>query len=143
MKKTIRKVASVLVALLLLLATTSCAAKQDKEITCEDVIRAYEEAGYEVFHKETPTSDDAWNCYLTVQKAGDESEHPKTVNFHFFDTAEEAEAYAEERRYNVLIWFFSVIYGDPMWITTKAYRNIEIEYEKREDYKPFLELVIE
>ena len=133
----------VLTLILLLTCFSSCASKQDKEITCEDVIRVYEEAGYEVFHKETADSDDAWNCYLVIQKAGDESERPKTVNFHFFDTAEEAEDFAAERRYNVLIWLFSVIYGDPMWITVKTYRNVEIEYEKRAYYKPFLELVRE
>ena len=54
--------------------------KTDKEITCADVLAAYEQAGYEVFHKET-ASEEGGYCYV---KATD-SETEEYIFFHFFE----------------------------------------------------------
>ena len=52
-----------------------------------------------------------------------------------------AEKYKEEREYSILHWALSGIYGDSSWLTTKAYRNIEIEYDNSDLYEPFKKLV--
>ena len=109
----------------------------EKTITCDDVIAAYEDAGYEIFHKEATEQDEGEVCYV---KATD-IETDEYIFFYFFETHEEAVAYGETRQYNVLIWLFSVIYGDPSWQTTKVYNNIEIEYDKAYLYEPFQELI--
>ncbi len=111
--------------------------KTDKVITCEDVIAVYKEAGYEVFHKDTDGY--GWECYVCI----DDSQSNDYIYFHFFESHEAAVEYSEERQYNVLIWLFSVIYGDPSWLTTKVYNQIEYEYDNAKLEKPFLELIEE
>lgn len=123
-----------------LVCFTGCGKNQsvqaDKTITCGEVIAAYENAGYEVFHHETTEGLD----YVCSVKATDLNSG-KYIYFHFFETPEQATAYADEREYNVLLWFFSVLYGEPSWLTTRAYNNIEIEYDQGALYEPFGALI--
>lgn len=128
---------SVLLLLALVLPLFSgCKEKEQREISCEEVIAAYEEAGYTVYHREEPEKEFGYTCLVSIsQEDGD------AIYFHFYETNEEAEAYAEERQWNVLVWLFTWIYGDPSWLTTETYRNIEIEYDDKELYKPFKELI--
>ena len=108
-----------------------------KEITCEDVIKVYEEAGYEVFHKETNPDDYKYECY--VQCSASDSEN--YIIFHFFETNEKAESYAAERKWNVILFLYSCAMFEPTWLTTKTYNNIEIEYHENYLYKPFKTLL--
>lgn len=126
--------------MLLLITFTSCSNDNivsEKEITCEDIIKVYEEAGYEIFHKETTGQEYSWNCYVkcTVPDSDD------YIFFYIFETNEEAEEYAEKRNGNVLLYFFSGLYGDASWLKTKSYNNIEIEYDENYLYKPFKSLM--
>jgi hypothetical protein len=107
-----------------------------KEITCDDVIKVYEEAGYKVFHKET-TNDLKYECY--VQCTASDSED--YIIFHFFETYDEAESYTDERDWNVILFIFSCAMFEPTWLTTKTYNNIEIEYHENYLYKPFKSLI--
>ena len=109
----------------------------DKEITCEDIIKVYEEAGYEIFHKETTDENYNWNCYLKCT-APDSDDY---IFFYIFDTNEEAVNYADEREWNILLYFFSELFGDSSWLKTKSYNNIAIEYDQNELYVPFESLI--
>lgn len=119
----------------LLLSCFGCS-KQTKEITCADVIAAYEKAGYEVFHKDESYEENGV-CYVRA----DDPKSDDYIYFEFFEDAESAEAYAESRQWNVVLWLFSVIYSDPTWLTTKTYGNIEYEYDNDELIRPFNELI--
>ncbi len=118
----------------ILLFVAGCSGEQ-REVTCEDVVAAYKEAGYEVFHKHSPKFG---NMVCYVKASNDNGEE---IFFEFYETSEEAEKIANERQYNVLIWLFSVIYGEPTWVHTTTYRNIEIEYTDKELYEPFANLI--
>ena len=109
----------------------------EKEITCEDIIKVYEEAGYEIFHKETTTQDYNWNCYVKCTDPNSDD----YIFFYIFETNEEATSYAEERKGNILIYFFSWIFGDASWLTTKSYNDIEIEFDQNKLYEPFKSLM--
>jgi hypothetical protein len=109
----------------------------EKEITCEDIIKAYEEAGYEIFHKETADQNYNWNCYVKCT-APDSDEY---IFFYVFETNEDAVSYAEERDWNILLYLFSELFGDSLWLKTKSYNNIAIEYDQKELYKPFESLL--
>ncbi len=128
-----KKLASIILTILLLSSLASCSA-ESKSITCDEIIAAYEKAGYEVFHNEDGDFD--YDCYIKVESADGEDD----IFFHHFATAEEAEKRGDEREYNILIWLFSVIYGDPMWVHTEVYGNYEIEYTDKTLYQPFKEL---
>ncbi len=111
------------------------------EITCEDVIAAYEEAGYGIFHNETDKGEDAeYNCYVRVN-APDSDDY---AYFHFFDSHEEALAYFEEAPYATIgVGLFSLIWGQPTLLRNKTYNQIAIEYDNAELYKPFQKLLRE
>ena len=109
----------------------------DKEITCEDIIKVYEEAGYDIFHKETTDQDYDWECYVKCT-APDSDDY---IFFYIFDTNEEAVNYANEREWNILLYFFSELFGDSSWLKTKSYNNIAIEYDQSELYVPFASLI--
>ncbi len=109
----------------------------EKVITYEDIIKVYEEAGYEIFYKETTDQDYDWNCYVKCT-APDSDEY---IFFYIFDTNEEAVNYADEREWNILLYFFSELFGDSSWLKTKSYNNIAIEYDQKELYKPFESLL--
>ena len=131
-----RRFLVIFMAFALLLTFCGCS-KSEKVISCGDVIAAYEEAGYEVWHSEWENQDFTYSVQANDPKTGE------YISFHFFETSEEAEVYAETRQYHVLIWIFSVIYGDPSWLTTKTYQNIEIEYDHSYLYEPFQKLIRE
>ncbi len=121
--------------LVCILSMGGCA-KEPKAVTCEEVVAAYEAAGYTPFHKH-PAEGYDYDCYITVE----DEERDEQIFFHFFSTVEAAESYAETRQYNVLLWLFSAIYGKPSWLNTEAYQNIEIEYIGSAIYKSFDKLI--
>ncbi len=113
---------------------SGCSGEQ-REVSCGDVVAAYEASGCAVFHNHPA---DLLNivCYIEV-----ESDAGKRISFEFFETEKEAGEYASERQYNAVIWLFSVIYGEPTWVHTTTYRNIEIEYTDKSLYEIFDKLI--
>ena len=58
-----KKIIINVIMIICILVLTSCDNDNitgEKEITCEDIIQVYEEAGYEIFHKETTEQDYDW-----------------------------------------------------------------------------------
>ncbi len=133
-----RKLMAVTLILLLFCGTfAGCSQKSGRAVSCDEVIKAYEDAGYEVLHNSAEDGDYDWQCYVRATDA----ETGDYIFLYFFETPEQAESYGDTRQYHVLLWVFSVIYGDPSWLTTKVYQNIEIEYDRAELYKPFQKLI--
>ena len=126
-----------LATLMTLISLTSCG--NNKEITCQDVINVYEEAGYGVFHSElTDQENGGYNCYVACTAPNLDD----TIYFHFFKTKEEAEEYSSEGEWNILLYLYSIIAADePIWVTTKTYNNIAIDYTDYYTYKPFKKLI--
>lgn len=132
-----KRIFSVLLMVAMVLSLFSgCAGRQDKEVTCQDVIAAYEEAGYSVWHKDYPEKEYGYTCCIEIE--GEDGSH---ISFHFFDTEKEAQDYAKERKWNVVLWLYTAAMFQPTWLTTKTYGNIEIEYDDGALYKPFQSLL--
>ncbi len=128
----IKRMLCIFLCIVFALPLFGCKGEQ-REITCEEVVTAYKEAGYSVSHFHDQEGYD-FTCDVSI-----ENDDGETIYFYFYETAEEAEA--NHREYHVLIWLFSVIYGDPTWVYTETYRNIEIEYTDKALYEPFAELI--
>lgn len=127
-------VAMILMATMVLSMFAGCQ-KGERPVSCDEVIAAYEAAGYDVYHRDYPEREYGYVCMVRI-----EEEDRDSIEFHFYETEEEAEAEAEERQWNGVLWLFSAIYGDPTWLETECYRNIEIEYDDDDLYEPFKEL---
>lgn len=131
-----RMLCMLLFAAMVLSLFAGCTSKQDKEVTCQEVIAAYQEAGYTVYHRDYPEKEYGYLCCIEI-----ESEDGDHISFNFFDTDKEAEAYAEERQWNWALWLYTAAMFQPTWLTTETYGSIEIEYDDDDLYKPFKELV--
>ena len=129
-------VAMILLAAMVLSLFAGCRKEDPRPVSCGEVIAAYVAAGYEVWHRDYPEKEYGYVCMVRI-----EEEDGDSIEFHFHETNEEAQAEAEERQWNGLLWMFSAIYGDPTWLKTECYRNIEIEYDDDDLYEPFKELV--
>ncbi len=101
-----RKVILMLLMFLSVISLASCDSQyitSDKEITYADIIKVYEETSYEIFHEETINQDYDWNCFVKCT-APDSDDY---IFFYVFETNEEAESYAKEREWNLLLYFMS------------------------------------
>lgn len=104
-------------------------------ISCADVIASYEEAGCSVWHKEYPDGDRDYLCEVSA-----ENEDGDTIYFTFYDSAVQAEEHAKQSRWDLLLWAYSLVSGDPTWVHTETYDTIAIQYENADMYAPFEEL---
>jgi len=127
--------ATCLCALLLLFCLTGCAPEQSRQISCDDVITAYESAGYEVFHT-APEGED----YVCCIKAEDPASG-QYILFHFFESAQAAEDHADAHRWNGILWLYALVNGEPFWLTTRSYGSIEYEYADSDLARPFQALI--
>ena len=131
-----RVICVVLLAAMVLAAFSGCAAEPNRAVSCGEVVAAYEEAGYAVWHRDYPEKEYGYACCIEIE--GEDGNH---ISFYFFETEEEAESYADQRQWNWAVWLVSLAMFQPTWLTTKTYQNIEIEYDSDQLYKPFAELL--
>ncbi len=128
-----KRLLPLLLAALLVLSMAGCQ-KTPKTLSCQQVIDAYEAAGYTVSHREYPEQEYGYACHVVIEDGEDR------ISFEFYDSVQEAEAAAQERQWNVLLYGFSIIFGEPTWLRTETYGSIEIEYTEPALYRIFQQL---
>ena len=126
--------------LLLLLMITAvllsgCTAART-DISPEEIIAAYEDAGYTVsFGTYEEVLDHGVTGYIRA-----DSTDGDYIYFSIFDTEGDAQAY-EDANHPGILWFFSVLYGDPSWRYCEAYGKIAVEYTEPKLFEIFEELL--
>ena len=129
-----------LLMILSALCLTACDATEPKELSCEEIISAYENAGYVVSHGAHRTEEEgAHRCYIRA----DLSEEPDSDYIYFITcfSEEQAKEIAATDQYNILVWLFAAANGEGRWLQTGTYGNIEYSYYNSELIKPFRELI--
>ena len=138
---TMKKIISIILLLSFAVSLTACGnTAEPKEITCEDIIKAYEDAGYRVIHgAHQDESESSQLCYIRV----DLTEEPDSDYIYFttYFTEEQAEEARKRDEYNLIIWFYASINGESRWLKTGTYGKIEYSYYNPNLIKPFNELV--
>lgn len=135
-----KKILLILSCALVVLSFTACSKSEPKEISCEDIIKAYEDAGYYVTHGEHRNASDSSNlCYIKANISEDEDSD--YIYFTTFFSDEDAEQFAKQEKYNLVIWCYSAIMGESRWLKTDTYGKIEYSYFNSELIKPFNELI--
>ena len=132
--------ACILILVLVLTCLTACSETETKEISCEDIIRAYEDAGYYVTHGEHKTqAESSQLCYIKANL----TEDPDSDYIFFITcfTEEQAEEAAETDKYNLVVWLYASVSGESRWLKTGTYGKIEYSYYNSELIKPFNEIV--
>ncbi len=115
----------------------SCKEKHYKEATCQEVIAAYEQANYDVWHKDMEEEDE----YVCVVKASRKKNADEYVYFTFFETEEEAEAYVAEHDHTLLTYLFTLIFGGEGYARMDNYGKVVVEYDDKALLKPFKILI--
>lgn len=138
------KIKKIFLALLIFVMAFSLFSCRDggevKEITCQDILKAYEDAGYYVIHSQHCGEEDYYcRCYLVVQ-FNEEDEPSDHVYFTMYWTEEEAKDAAKTDDYNIAKWIFALIFGESRWLKAGTYGTIAYSYYNAEMIKPFEKL---
>ena len=132
----------ILIPLLLSLcfSAVACSKSETKEISCEDIISAYEDAGYYVTHGEhKDESESSQLCYIKASLTEDpDSDY---IYFIICFTEEQAKEAAKTDKYNLAVWLYATVSGESRWLKTGTYGKIEYSYYNSKLIKPFNELM--
>ena len=123
-----KKIISILLLLSLCFSFTACGKSEVKEISCEEIIAAYEEAGYYVLyhgHEDDESYHDlGYYCAFEVRDPDNENNY---MYVHRYFSEEDAKAACKERQFNPVLWLFFGIFGEWRWLHVRCYGNIEYE----------------
>ena len=135
-----KKILSIILLLSFVLSLTACGNNAEpKEISCKDIIKAYEDAGYFVTHGEH--KDEAESSQLCYIKASlTEDSDSDYIYFITCFTEEQAEEVAKTDKYNLAVWLYATVSGESRWLKTGTYGKIEYSYYNSKLIKPFNEL---
>ena len=140
-RMTMKKIISIILLLSFALSLTACGnSTEPKEISCEDIIKAYEDAGYYVTHgAHKDESESSQLCYIKANLTDD----PDSDYIYFITcfTEEQAEEAAETDKYNLAVWLYAAVSGESRWLKTGTYGKIEYSYYNSGLIKPFNELI--
>ena len=135
-----KKIISIILLLSFCFSFTACGNSTEvKEISCEDIIKAYEDAGCFVsYHSHSEDLEEHY-CYIIIYENEDSTSDLMEITFH--NTAEGAKEAAENRRYNIAIWMFSAMYGEFRWLRTGCYGDMTYSTFNYKMLKPLRELI--
>ena len=139
-----KNVISFLLAITVLLSCTSCMTGKNKEITCEEIIAAYEDAGYYALYHGHENDENyhelGMYCCFEIRDPSNEDNY-MYVNRYF--TEEDAKTAADERQFNPILWLFFGIFGEWRWLHVGYYGNIEYETFDHKMLFPMYSLILQ
>ncbi len=138
-----KKLISVLLLLSFAFSLTACVNNNEpKEISCEEIIAAYKDAGYTVLYhdheNDTVYNDLGQYCAFEIRDPDNEDNY---MYVHRYFNEEDAKAASNERQFNPILWLFFGIFGEWRWLHVGCYGNIEYETFDRKMLKPLKELM--
>ena len=135
-----KKIISIILLISFALSLAACKKSETKELSCEEIIAAYEEAGYYVIHgTHNNETDSSQICYIKASISEDsDSDY---IYFITCFTEEQAEETAKTDKYNLAVWLYATVSGESRWLKTGTYGKIEYSYYNSKLIKPFNELI--
>ena len=125
--------------LILTLTLTACYVPEERHVTCDEIIAAYEDVAYvDIYHQDHDSNRFEF-CSITVETTRN-GKH-EYLQFYIFDTFEEADKYAEERKYNIAVWIIAIMYGESRWLQVGSFGNVAYEYYDTELFAHFNMLI--
>ena len=123
-----KKLIAIFLLLIILFGLTSCTSLKTKEISCDDIINAYEDAGYTVLYhgheNDTMYNDLGQYCAFEIRDPNNEDNY---MYVHRYFSEEDARSACKERQFNPILWLFFGIFGEWRWLHVKCYGDIEYE----------------
>lgn len=140
---TMKKIISIILLLSLALSLAACSnSTESKEISCEEIIAAYEGAGYTVLYH-GHENDEVYNdlgqyCAFEIRDPDNEDNY---MYVHRYFNEEDAKAASKEEKYNLILWLFFGIFGERRWLHTGCYGDLTYSTFDRKMIKPLKELI--
>lgn len=139
-----KKIISILLLLAICLSFTACSSSAPKELSCEEIIKAYKDAGYSVLyhgHEQDEVYNDLGQyCAFEIRDPNNEDNY---MYVHRYFSEEDAKAAYKEQQFNPILWLFFGIFGEWRWLHVRCYGNIVYETF---DYKmlfPMYKLILQ
>lgn len=110
---------------ILLFSLFSCTEVEPRDISCEEIIAAYEDAGYTLRshgHMDPTYTADNIECSLSFGAGMDREYSVVFINKYF--TEEDAKAADEKNSYNIVLWIIFSVYGETRWLYSECYGDI-------------------
>lgn len=120
---------------------SACTKPEFKELTCEEIIKAYEGEGYIIeyhLHKEDMTDSDVV-CSICIKDSKNSEDNVLYIDR--YKDEETTTSYAKDMKYNVVMWFVSSIYGESRWLKSEQYGVIHYHTYDGKMTKPLEELM--
>ena len=137
-----KKIIAILALISLCFSFTACGSQTPKEISCEDIIEAYKEAGYCVLYHGHEADENYHDlgmyCCFEIRDPNNEDNY-MYVSRYFSE--EDAKASSEDRKFNLILWLFFGIFGEWRWLHTGCYGDMTYETFDRKMLKPLKELM--
>lgn len=137
-----KRLISLLLIFALALSLIACAPSEPKEISCEEIIEAYEAAGYSVLYhgheNDVIYNDLGQYCSFEIRDPDNEDNY---MYVHRYFKEEDAKAAIEENSFNPVLWLFFGIFGEWRWLHQGYYGDITYESFDYEMLKPMKELI--
>ena len=137
-----KKLITVLLLISLCFSFSSCIKTEPREISCEEIIAAYKDAGYSVLYHghENDTAYNDLGIYCSFEVRDPESEDNYLYIDRYF-TAEQAKDASKEQRSNPILWLFFGVFGEWRWLHTGCYGDIAYSTFEYKMLKPLRELM--
>ena len=137
-----KKIISIMLLISFALSFSACDKSESKEISCEEIIAAYEDAGYSVLYHGHENDENyhelGMYCCFEIRDPDNEDNY-MYVNRYF--TEEDAKTAADERQFNPILWLFFGIFGEWRWLHVGCYGDIEYETFNKKMIKPLENLM--
>ncbi len=138
-----KKILSIFLFILLVLSLVACGNSEPKEISCEEIIAAYEEAGYSVLYhgheNDTVYNDLGIYCSFEIRENPDNADNYVYIDRYF--TEEQAKAANQEQQFHPILWLFFGVFGEWRWLHTGCYGDIVYSTFEYKMLKPLQELM--
>ena len=128
-----KKSVALCILLCLALSFAGCDSQKTREVSCEEIIAAYKDAGYAIEyhnHDDPIYYELKESCHMEIYDPEDPERDYIYITRYF--TSEDAEAMEKERRFNVVLWLFFGVFGEWRWLQNGSYGEI---YYETFDYK--------
>ncbi len=129
----IKRTVAIILLLAMALSVSACSVRDGREVSCEEIIAAYREAGYVLcYHNHDDPVYYELNeaCHMELEDPGDPEKNYIYITRYF--TEEDAEEMEKERRFNVILWLFFGVFGEWRWLKSGVYGDV---YYESFDYK--------
>lgn len=137
-----KKIIAILLLLSFAFSFSSCSSSEPKEISCEEFIAAYEDAGYNVLYHGHEDDENyhelGMYCCFEIRDPDNDDNY---MYVHRYFSEEDARATAKDRKYNPVLWAFFGLFGEWRWLHTGCYGDIEYETFDSKMLKPLKELI--